>query len=63
MLHLPKVETLPNVMMHFASIWCDLQRNYLRWKLLSHFWNNGTNQYQNQHPYVNYCNVNALLKS
>jgi len=53
MLHLSKVETLVDVMMHFASLWCDLQRNYLKWEFLLHFWNNGPNRYRNKHPYDN----------
>jgi len=39
MLHLSKVETLPNVLTHYASLWCNLQINYLSWNLLFHFWN------------------------
>jgi len=62
MLHLWKLQKLPNVMRYFASLWCDQQINYLRWKFLFHFWNNGPNWYQDQHPYENPLECKCFTK-
>jgi len=36
-----------NDVSYFGNRYCDLENNHFRWKLLFHFWNNGSNWYHN----------------